>query len=137
MSEITEPLDKHLGDPLDSALGALGMAGVDPLGYMRRKTAKDKMEASKAEANKQAEAVRKAGEKAAAQSQEAARQASRQQEMSAAREAAQGAAADAKDTPMETPDVQLDGVQTQSASGQSRKRRQSFGIGSAGSGVNI
>lgn len=88
-------------------------------------------------ANAQAEATRRAAESATKATQEAASQAARQQESQAARAAAQGAAADLLEKPMENPDVQLDDVSGVSASATAKKRRQSFGVGSAGTGVNI
>jgi hypothetical protein len=94
---------------------------------------------AKRAAEDQAAAVRAAGERAAKAAQDAAVQASKQMEMSAARTAAEGAAADALSKPVENADVQLNGPvdTTQSAAASARKRRQTFGVGSAASGVNI
>ena len=90
------------------------------------------------QADAQAVAIREASQKSAAAAQAAATQLARQQESGAARAAAEGAAADALSAPVENPDVQLGGVKDQqTASAANKKRRQTFGIGSAGSGVNI
>ena len=90
-------------------------------------------------AEEQSRAIRESASKAAAQANEAAAQAARSQEQSAARNAAEGAASDALSKPLENADVQIGGVKDGSVSsaGLSRKRRQTFGVGSAGSGVNI
>ena len=50
---------------------------------------------------------------------------------------AEGAAADALSKPMQAADVQLAPSTGESVSATAKKRRQTFGIGSAGSGVNI
>jgi hypothetical protein len=95
-------------------------------------------DATERAADQQASAIRDSAAKAASQAQEAAAQSARQQESAAARNAAEGAAADAMNKPIQNADIQLDGINTeQSASATSRKRRQQFGVGSAGSGVNI
>lgn len=90
-------------------------------------------------AEDQSVAIRASADRAAKASQEAAAQASRQQEQAAARNAAEGAAADALNKPLENADVQINGPAdtSQSASAASRKRRQTFGIGSSSSGVQI
>lgn len=94
---------------------------------------------ARAAVERQAEAVRKSAQQAAKQAQEAVAQSTRQQEQAAARNAAEGAAADALNKPLENADVQIGGpVNTgQSSSAASRKRRQTFGVGSSGSGVQI
>lgn len=68
---------------------------------------------------------------------EATIQAARVQESAAARASAQSAAADQLSKPLENADVALTPSTGESAVSQSRKRRQSFGIGSANTGVNI
>lgn len=90
-------------------------------------------------ADEQANAIRDSSQKAANAAREAAAQSARQQEAAAAQRAAEGAAADTLNKPLENADVQLSGVTdpSQSASAANKKRRQTFGIGSAGSGVNI
>ena len=90
-------------------------------------------------ATEQSAAIRKSAEQAAKASQEAAAQSARQQEQTAARNAAESAAADALNKPMENADVQIGGLPNaeQSVSATARKRRQTFGVGSAGAGVNI
>lgn len=90
-------------------------------------------------AEEQAKAIRDSAAKAAAAASESAAQAARTQEQAAARTAAEGAASDALSKPLENADVQIGGVNdgTTSAAGLSRKRRQTFGVGSASSGVNI
>ena len=89
-------------------------------------------------ADAQANASRAAAQLASKNTQEAAAQSARQQEQGAARAAAQGAAADAQAKPLQEADVQLAaGPVGGSVSANARKRRQTFGIGSAGSGVNI
>lgn len=90
-------------------------------------------------AEDQAAAIRKSSEQAAKAASEAAAQSARQQEQTAARNAAEAAAADALNKPMENADVQIGGLPNaeQSVSATARKRRQTFGMGSAGSGVNI
>lgn len=89
-------------------------------------------------AEEQARAIRDSASKAAAAANEAAAQTARSQEQAAARNAAEGAASDALSKPLENADVQIGGVNDGSTSaGLSRKRRQSFGIGSSGAGVNI
>lgn len=96
-------------------------------------------EATKRAAEQQAEAIRVSSERAAKAATEAAAQTAHQQEQAAARNAAEGAAADALNKPLENADVQIGGpVNTgQSSSAASRKRRQTFGVGSSGSGVQI
>ena len=94
-------------------------------------------DATERSAQEQADATRQAASAAARSAQEAAAQSARQQENNAARAAAEGAASDALSKPLENADVQLTQVGTESASAQSKKRRQTFGIGSAGTGVNI
>ena len=88
-------------------------------------------------AEAQAAATRSAAEATSRTAQEAAAQAARQQEQAASRAAAQGAAEDALNRPMENPDVQLTAPGTESAAATSRRRRQTFGVGTASSGVNI
>lgn len=90
-------------------------------------------------AEDQSAAIRKSAEQAAKAAQEAAAQSARQQEQTAARNAAESAAADMLKKPMENADVQIGGLPNadQSASAVVRKRRQTFGIGSSGAGVNI
>ena len=88
-------------------------------------------------AMEQANATREAAARAAASAQEAAAQTGRQQEANAARAAAEGAASDALAKPVENPDVQLAPSSGESVSAQAKKRRQTFGVGSAGTGVNI
>lgn len=88
-------------------------------------------------AAQQAEATRKSSEAAAAATRESAAQAARQQEAAVARNAATAAAAEQLSKPLETAEVQLDEAPTESASGAARKRRQQFGIGSVGTGVQI
>lgn len=93
-----------------------------------------------AAANAQAEATRQAAEASSKAAREAAAQAARQQEAGAARSAAEGAAADALSKPLENADVELDGVgvgDNVSAAGYARRKRQTFGLGVGGSGVNI
>lgn len=96
-------------------------------------------DAAERAAEEQASAIRKSSEKAAKAAQESAAQAARQQEATAARNAAESAAADALNKPMEVADVQIGGLPNadQPVSATARKRRQVFGIGSSGSGVNI
>lgn len=88
-------------------------------------------------AEEQAAAVRDAATKAAAQANEAAAQAARSQADAAARAAAQGKAADLLSKPVENADVNIGQPATESAAGATRKRRTTFGVGSANSGVNI
>lgn len=88
-------------------------------------------------AETQAAATREAADATSKANQEAAAQTARQQELAAQRIAAQGAAADTLATPIDTPDVQLDAPDTTSASAAVRKRRATFGVGSASTGVNI
>ena len=85
----------------------------------------------------QAEAIQQSSAAASKAARESAAHATRLQEDAAARNAAAGAAADALSVPLENPDIQLGGVSTDSSSATSRKRRQVFGVGSAGAGVNI
>jgi hypothetical protein len=89
-------------------------------------------------ANEQAAATRAAAEQAAAAAQDAAKQTAAQsarlQANSAAQSAALAAAGDTVSQPPETPEVQVADV---APSGAAKKRREKFGIGSAGSGVNI
>jgi hypothetical protein len=85
----------------------------------------------------QAAAVRQSAADAAKQAQEAAAQTARMQEQTAARSAAQGAAADALAVPLENADVQIGPNPIESVSATARKRRQTFGIGSASAGVSI
>jgi len=93
--------------------------------------------ATTAAADQQASATREAAAQTARANQEAAAQTARAQELAAQRIAAQGAAADTLATPIETPDVQLGTPAATSASASVRKRRATFGVGSAGTGVNI
>lgn len=88
------------------------------------------------QADEQAQAVRAASEAAAKATQEQAAQAAKLQEAATARAVAQAAAADKAETPIQSPDVQLT-PNVGSAIGNARKKRQSFGIGAGGTGVNI
>ena len=91
-----------------------------------------------AAANAQAETTRQAAEASSKAAREAAAQAARQQEAGAARSAAEGAAADALSKPLENADVELGGVAGNiSATSYARRKRQTFGLGVGGSGVNI
>jgi hypothetical protein len=96
-------------------------------------------DATRRAAEDQAAAVREAGQRAAKSAQDAAVQAGTQQTLNAARDAATSAAADKLDKPVENADVQLAGPTdpTSSAAATARKRRQTFGVGSASSGVQI
>lgn len=94
-------------------------------------------EATKQNADLQANTTRQAAEATQKATLESAAQAARQQEQAAARAAAEGAAADAVTTPMANPDVQLTAPTGSSASAAARKRRQTFGTGTYNAGVNI
>lgn len=96
-------------------------------------------DAAERAAEDQSNAIRSSADRAAKNAAESAAQTARQQEQAAARNAAEGAAADALNKPLENADVQIGGpVNTgQSSSAASRKRRQTFGVGSSGSGVQI
>jgi hypothetical protein len=48
-----------------------------------------------------------------------------------------GAATDALTVPLENPDIQLSATPDASAAATARKRRQTFGTGTSGTGVNI
>jgi hypothetical protein len=96
-------------------------------------------DATRRAAEDQAAAIRESAARAAKSAQDAAVQAGTQQTLNAARDAATSAATDKLDKPVENADVQLSGPTdpTASASATARKRRQTFGIGSASSGVQI
>lgn len=124
-------IKKWVGDDVYKTL-------FDPLADLRDGPKRAAEETARA-AEKQAEAIRASSERAAKAATETAAQTARQQEQAAARNAAEGAAADALNKPLENADVQIGGpVNTgQSSSAASRKRRQTFGVGSSGSGVQI
>ena len=112
------------------------------MGFIRQIVAKatgadQSADAAERAGEDQAAATRNAADRAAKAAQEAAAQTARTQEAAAARAAAEGAAADAISKPVENPDVQLATPVAESASGAAKKRRSTFGVGSAGSGVNI
>lgn len=90
-------------------------------------------------AEDQSAAIRESAARAATSAQDAAVQAGTQQTLNAARDAATSAAADSLNKPVENADVQLSGPTdpTASASATARKRRQTFGVGSVASGVQI
>lgn len=89
-------------------------------------------------AEQQATATRQAAAQAAQAARESAAQSARQQEAVAARAAAEGAAADALSRPAEQADVNLvTPTAGGSTSDNARRRRQLFGLGSGGTGVNI
>lgn len=94
-------------------------------------------DATRQAADQQAAATREAADQTARANQEAAAQTARQQEIAAARIAAQGAAADTLDKPLENPDVQLTAAPVAGASATLKKRRATFGVGSADTGVRI
>lgn len=104
------------------------------------KGAVDARKAGKAQeraATQQADENRKAAESAAKANQESAAQAARQQEQAAARAAAQAKAAEDTKPVDDAPDVKLVDPEDEKGTSAARKRRQSFGIGSAATGVNI
>lgn len=85
-------------------------------------------------ADEQAAATRQAADTAANAARQAAQQTATLQADSAARQAALSASAEALAVKPETPEVT---VADKPLAGAAAKRRQKFGIGSAGSGVNI
>lgn len=99
---------------------------------------KKQARAIEAAANQQAEATRQSAEAASRAARESAAQAQRQIEQNAARNAAVGVASEALAVPLENADVQLEATNAgASVAGTARKRRASFGLGTASSGVNI
>jgi len=114
-----------------SNLARSGALGIIP--YRYAKQAERERSAKLA-----AEQQRQAADRAAASEREIAVQSARQQELMAARDAAVRQAADLTQTnTQETPEVNLDTPQERAGMSRARKRRQSFGVGSSGSGVNI
>jgi hypothetical protein len=85
-------------------------------------------------ASQQAAATRAAAEQAAAATNESAKQSAAQIAATAQRAAAASASAEALSKAPENPDVQIG---TPASGSAVKKRRQQFGIGSAGTGVNI
>lgn len=81
-----------------------------------------------------AAATRAAAEQAATASREAAKQSATQVQMSQERATALSQSAEATKATPDNPDVQVADTQV---AGAARKRRAKFGIGSAGTGVNI
>ena len=100
--------------------------------------ANQRARATERAAAQQAAATRQAAAQAAQAARESAAQVARQQEAVAARAAAEGAAADALSRPVEEADVNVaPPTAGGSVSANARRRRQVFGLGSGGVGVNI
>ena len=90
--------------------------------------------AIQAGAEEQAAATRQAASSAADAARQSAQQTATMQASSAARNAAVSESAELLSKPVESADVQID---VAPSSGEAKKRREKFGIGSAGVGVNI
>lgn len=119
---------------LSSIALAVGAAAAAKTAVDQRKAGKAQEAASKTAA----EQNRQAAQAAAKSEREAAAQSARQQELAAQREAAQRAAEDAEGTKSgEKAEVNLGADEEGTVRAQARKRRQTFGLGSSGTGVNI
>jgi len=107
------------------------------MGAVRRLTGvTQQAEATQNQANAQVAATEQASQAAATSLRQSAKAAADQQRMLAARSAAEAKASEAVSRPLETAEVQVDEVSTESSASGARRKRARFGTGYT-SGVSV